>query len=137
MMSVLVIDDDAGVRDSIARVLVYYGIDVRTAVDGVAGVEEFLRQPADIVIVDIIMPRLSGVEVIKKIRGDYRRARIIASPVADSSDRRTTSPERSCFRSGGRSLPAILAPRISRPKLHGGKRAGPSERLNSVAYTDP
>jgi len=78
-MSILVIDDDQDVRDSIARGLLRYGFEVRTAPDGLAGVEEFLGQPADIVIVDVIMPQpLSGIEVIKKIRSGHRRARIIA-----------------------------------------------------------
>jgi DNA-binding response OmpR family regulator len=78
MPSVLVIDDEAGVRDSIRLVLGRAGFEVNTADNGLTGVEDYLRQPADVVIVDIIMPRSNGIEVIKRIRESFPGARIIA-----------------------------------------------------------
>jgi DNA-binding response OmpR family regulator len=78
MPSVLVIDDEAGVRDSIHLVLGRAGFTVVTAANGLTGVECYFKQPADVVIVDIIMPRSNGIEVIKKIRASYPGARIIA-----------------------------------------------------------
>jgi two-component system chemotaxis response regulator CheY len=54
------------------------GFDVTTADNGEAGIEAFYGQPPDVVIVDIIMPRRNGVEVIKKIRESYPGARIVA-----------------------------------------------------------
>jgi DNA-binding response OmpR family regulator len=78
MPSVLVIDDEAGVRNSIRLVLGRVGFKVVTADNGLTGVEDFFKEPADVVIVDIIMPRSNGIEVIKKIRGTYPGARIIA-----------------------------------------------------------
>jgi two-component system, chemotaxis family, chemotaxis protein CheY len=78
MASVLVIDDEPDVRDSISQVLSRVGFEVLTADNGVTGVEDFLRRPADVVIVDIIMPRSNGIEVIKKLRAAFPGARIIA-----------------------------------------------------------
>jgi two-component system, chemotaxis family, chemotaxis protein CheY len=78
MPSVLVIDDEPDVRDSIRQVLNRVGFDVATAANGDAGIEAFYGQPPDVVIVDIIMPRKNGVEVIKKIRESYPGARIVA-----------------------------------------------------------
>jgi two-component system chemotaxis response regulator CheY len=78
MPSVLVIDDEAGVRDSIRLVLGRAGFKVTTADNGLAGVESFFQQPPDVVIVDIIMPLSNGIEVIKKIRETYPGARILA-----------------------------------------------------------
>jgi DNA-binding response OmpR family regulator len=78
MPSVLVIDDEADVRDSIAHVLGRAGFTVATAPDGSSGIDTFMQCPADVVIVDIIMPRSNGVEVIRKIRARYPGARIIA-----------------------------------------------------------
>jgi DNA-binding response OmpR family regulator len=78
MPSVLIIDDEADVRNSIRQVLGRAGFEVITADNGLTGVEGFFKQPADVVIVDIIMPRSNGIEVIKKIRGSYPGARIIA-----------------------------------------------------------
>jgi DNA-binding response OmpR family regulator len=46
--------------------------------NGLTGVEMFFDRPADVVIVDIIMPRSNGVEVIRKIRDAYPGARILA-----------------------------------------------------------
>jgi len=78
MPSVLVIDDEADVRDSIALVLGRAGYEVRTAADGDVGFASFAAHPADVLIVDVIMPRSNGVEVIRKVRADYPGARIIA-----------------------------------------------------------
>jgi len=76
--SVLVIDDEPDIRDSISQVLARVGFEVMTADNGVSGVEDYFRRPADVVIVDIIKPRSDGVEVIKKIRTKCPGARIIA-----------------------------------------------------------
>jgi two-component system, chemotaxis family, chemotaxis protein CheY len=78
MPSVLVIDDEPEVRDSIRQVLSRVGFDVRTADNGATGIQGFFEQPPDVVIVDIIMPRNNGIEVIRKIRASYPGARIVA-----------------------------------------------------------
>ena len=78
MPSVLVIDDEADVRDSIGQVLGRVGFDVVTADNGLTGVADFFKHPTDVVIVDVVMPRSNGVEVIKKIRAGFPGARIIA-----------------------------------------------------------
>jgi two-component system chemotaxis response regulator CheY len=78
MPSVLVIDDEPEVRDSIRQVLSRVGFDVRTADNGETGIQEFYDRPPDVVIVDIIMPRNNGIEVIRKIRESYPGARIVA-----------------------------------------------------------
>jgi DNA-binding response OmpR family regulator len=78
MPSVLVIDDEPDVRDSIRQVLARAGFDVMTADNGVTGVQGFFDHPADVVIVDVVMPRSNGIEVIRKIRASFAGARIIA-----------------------------------------------------------
>jgi len=78
MPAVLVIDDEPDVRDSIRQVLSRVGFDVTLAENGEAGIQAFYDRPPDVVIVDIIMPRKNGVEVIKRIRETYPGARIIA-----------------------------------------------------------
>jgi DNA-binding response OmpR family regulator len=78
MSTVLVIDDEADVRDSIQQVLSRVGFEVMTADNGLSGIEGFFDHPADVVIVDVIMPRSNGIEVITRIRASYPGARIIA-----------------------------------------------------------
>jgi len=61
--TVLVIDDDPDVRQFIAAGLEEYGHEVIEAVDGGEGIEKFAATSPDLVIVDYIMPGLSGAEV--------------------------------------------------------------------------
>jgi CheY-like chemotaxis protein len=78
MPSVLVIDDEPEVRDSVRQVLTRVGFSVTTAENGESGLQAFCDQPPDVVIIDIIMPRINGVELIRKIRAMYPGARIVA-----------------------------------------------------------
>jgi PAS domain S-box-containing protein len=66
-LSVLVIDDDPDVRAFIVAALEEQGYKVRHACDGKEGIAEAEREPADLVIVDFIMPGLSGAEVADRI----------------------------------------------------------------------
>jgi PAS domain S-box-containing protein len=66
-LSVLVIDDDPDVRAFIAAALEEQGYKVRQASDGKGGIVEAEREPADLVIIDFIMPGLSGAEVADRI----------------------------------------------------------------------
>jgi CheY-like chemotaxis protein len=78
MQNILVVDDEVDVRDAIKRVLDRAGYSVRT-VDGVSGaLEELRRCQADVVITDIIMPKINGVEAIEVIRTEFPAVRIIA-----------------------------------------------------------
>jgi len=65
--SVLVIDDDPDVRGFIAGALEEQGYRVRSASDGNGGLAEIARDPPDLVILDFIMPGLSGAEVATQI----------------------------------------------------------------------
>jgi CheY-like chemotaxis protein len=66
-LSVLVIDDDPDVRAFIVAALEEHGYRVRHASDGKEGIAEAEREPADLVIIDFIMPGLSGAEVADRI----------------------------------------------------------------------
>ncbi|HEX3423181.1 MAG TPA: PAS domain S-box protein [Sphingomicrobium sp.] len=66
--SVLVIDDDPDVRAFIVTALEELGYRVRQASDGREGLAELDREKVDLVIVDFIMPGMSGAEVARKIR---------------------------------------------------------------------
>jgi DNA-binding response OmpR family regulator len=67
-LSVLVIDDDPDVRDFIAATLEEQGYSVSHASDGRDGIKLFEQVQPDLVIVDFIMPGLSGADVARKIR---------------------------------------------------------------------
>jgi len=67
-LSILVIDDDPDVRGFIANSLEEQGYRVREASDGREGLAAIERETPDLVVLDFIMPGLSGAEVAKKIR---------------------------------------------------------------------
>jgi CheY-like chemotaxis protein len=69
--SILVIDDDSDVRGFIVAALEEQGYRVRDAADGRQGLAEMDRDRPDLVIVDFVMPELSGADVAKKIRAKH------------------------------------------------------------------
>jgi CheY-like chemotaxis protein len=78
MHQVLVIDDDVDVRDALRRVLERAGYTVRTCADALEAVNQLHCQAVHVVITDIIMPKLNGVEAIRTILRDFPEVRIIA-----------------------------------------------------------
>jgi CheY-like chemotaxis protein len=68
--SVLVIDDDPDVRGFIVATLEEQGYRVRQAPDGEHGLKELAREKPDLVVLDFIMPGLSGAEVASRILAD-------------------------------------------------------------------
>jgi two-component system response regulator MprA len=68
--SVLVVDDEAAVRDSLSRTLRFEGYQVSVAADGVAALERIAAAEPDAVILDVMMPRLDGLETCRTLRRD-------------------------------------------------------------------
>lgn len=77
-MKILVIDDDAAFRYSLARMLGRVGYEVVVAEDGEHGLALFHQEQPDLVICDLIMPYLSGVDTIAEIRREAPATKIIA-----------------------------------------------------------
>jgi CheY-like chemotaxis protein len=75
---ILVIDDEPFVREALERVLQSPAITVVGAADAGAGLAILRISPVDLVIIDVILPGMDGVEAIKEIRRDYPGVRIIA-----------------------------------------------------------
>ncbi|MCL9796333.1 response regulator transcription factor [Frankia sp. AgKG'84/4] len=67
-MRVLVVDDDAAVRESLERSLRFEGYEVATAVDGLDALYAVGRDQPDIVILDVMMPRVDGLEACRQLR---------------------------------------------------------------------
>ena len=78
MHTILVIDDEVDVRDGIKRVLERAGFSVRTVDNAVDAMLELARAPADLVITDIIMPKMNGVDAIDAILKEFPAVGIIA-----------------------------------------------------------
>jgi len=65
---VLVVDDEPGIRDALADALTEHGLSVCLAEDGRGALEALAREPADIVLADVRMPRLGGLDLLRQIR---------------------------------------------------------------------
>jgi two-component system, OmpR family, response regulator MtrA len=65
---ILVVEDDPSIREVTAIGLGAAGFEVVTAADGVEGLERFRSEPIDLVLLDIMLPRLDGYEVCRQIR---------------------------------------------------------------------
>lgn len=65
---ILIIDDDDAYRQSIARLLKSYGFIVFEAADGQTGIETATTEKPDIILADVVMPRLRGIEMIRRLR---------------------------------------------------------------------
>ncbi len=62
------VEDEASLRDGIVDLLTGDGHQVTAVGDGVAGVEAGLRDPFDLVVLDLMLPRLDGMEVCRRLR---------------------------------------------------------------------
>jgi CheY-like chemotaxis protein len=76
--SVLIIEDEAAIRRVLTRVLERAGFIVRTAENGDDALQQLRAAEVDIVITDIIMPKMHGIDAIKWIVKEFSRVRIIA-----------------------------------------------------------
>ena len=76
--TVLVVDDDEAFRRSLRLLLELDGFTVTTAENGVRGLQAFRNQNPDIVLVDIMMPKLGGMETIRQMRRERPGAKVIA-----------------------------------------------------------
>jgi two-component system response regulator MprA len=65
---VLVVDDDRAVRDSLRRSLEFNGYEVVLAADGAEGLVAVGAQHPDVVVIDVMMPRLDGIETTRALR---------------------------------------------------------------------
>ena len=68
MANVLVVDDDGHIREVVRFALEKSGYAVEEAADGAAALEAFSHRPFDVVVLDIIMPELDGIEVWRRLR---------------------------------------------------------------------
>jgi two-component system, chemotaxis family, chemotaxis protein CheY len=72
LKTVLVIDDSETIRQSVASALEQAGFAVATARDGVEGLERIQEQQPSMVILDVNMPRMNGIELLESL--DVRRS---------------------------------------------------------------
>ena len=78
MPSVLVVDDEDQLRQLIREILEQAGYQVAEARDGKEAVQQYRLAPADVVIMDILMPEQDGLETTSALRREFPNVKIIA-----------------------------------------------------------
>jgi signal transduction histidine kinase len=90
MARVLVVDDDPAVRETLADVLALAGHEVLLASDGPKALAEAGRSDPDVILLDVMMPGMSGLEVLACLRAEERFEGvpvILVTALADARDR--------------------------------------------------
>jgi DNA-binding NtrC family response regulator len=77
MASILVVDDDADIREAIENLLARQGHEVTTAENGVAALHALGPTQFDLVITDIKMPEMGGFDLLQEVRGISRNTPVI------------------------------------------------------------
>jgi two-component system, OmpR family, response regulator MprA len=90
MARVLVVDDEPAVRRALERALRLDSHDVALAADGEEALDALAASPADAVILDVLMPRLDGLEVARRMRQAGDRTPILMLTARDAIDDRVT-----------------------------------------------
>ena len=68
MPQILLVDDEPALRDSLTYTLQKEGYEVMTAVDGLSAIKQFHKQVPDVILLDLMLPEVSGMEVCWRIR---------------------------------------------------------------------
>jgi DNA-binding response OmpR family regulator len=86
--SILVVDDDPTVSDVVRRYLERAGYQVRLAVDGPAALASFARDRPDLVVLDLMLPGIDGLEVCRRLRTSADGVPIVMlTALGEESDR--------------------------------------------------
>ena len=85
---VLVVEDDAAIRQGIADALNFSGYEVLVGKDGQEGMELALRATYDLLLLDIVMPKFTGFDILKALKADRPgQATIVLSARGEENDR--------------------------------------------------
>ncbi|MBF6350448.1 MULTISPECIES: response regulator transcription factor [Nocardia] len=87
-MRILVVDDDRAVRESLRRSLTFNGYTVDLAVDGIDALEKATAERPDALVLDVMMPRLDGLEVCRRLRSTGDDLPILVLTARDSVSER-------------------------------------------------
>ena len=87
MSRVLLVDDDALLTELLTEYLNAEGLNVRSVSDGEAGVQEILSGQYDVVVLDSMMPKMNGLDVLKNVRSQSTVPIIMLTAKGDDIDR--------------------------------------------------
>jgi DNA-binding response OmpR family regulator len=84
---VLLVEDDANVSEVVSRYLEREGFAVETAADGHEALDRALREPPDLMVLDIMLPGMDGLEVCRRVRAKAPIPIIMLTALGEENDR--------------------------------------------------
>jgi len=87
MVRVLVVDDEASISEAVSYALGREGYEVETAADGVEALEKVAANRPDVMVLDVMMPRMGGYDVCRKLDGRDRPAILLLTVKNDIVDK--------------------------------------------------
>jgi two-component system response regulator MprA len=93
MGRVLVVDDEPAVRESIERALRHDGFEVTVAADGREAIRRMAVVRPDVVLLDVLMPQIDGLEVCKRMRDTGNRTPVLMLTARDAVNDRVAGLE--------------------------------------------
>ena len=85
--TILIVDDNREIVDSLGKLLKLEGYHILTAYDGMEALEVLEQNAVDLILLDVMMPRLNGLSTLMKIRERYKIPAIILSAKTEESDK--------------------------------------------------
>ncbi|MCA9971678.1 MAG: response regulator transcription factor [Anaerolineales bacterium] len=85
--AVLVVDDEKALRDFVQRNLEIRGFQVYTAANGLEALAIFHHEPIDLVVLDLMMPHMSGLDTIRRIRQSSLIPIVVLSALGQEEDK--------------------------------------------------
>jgi diguanylate cyclase (GGDEF)-like protein len=141
--TVLVVDDDPGARLLMGTALQMAGFAVTTAADGAAALSEFRARPVDCVVLDVVMPGMSGFDVCSALRtmADCRHVPILMQTSLDDMESVNRAYEAGATDFSSKGInPMLLAQRVKflvRAKQTQDQLRESEARVRYLAYYDP
>ncbi len=83
---ILLVDDDPGIMAAVKQALVTDGYEIETAIDGVGALAAFEREPPNLILLDLMMPRCNGFEVCQRVRETSTTPIIVLSVKGSEAD---------------------------------------------------
>ena len=87
METILVVDDNREIVDSLGKLLAIEGYEILTACDGIEALDKMETEKVDLILLDVMMPRLNGLSALMKIREKHNIPAIILSAKTEESDK--------------------------------------------------
>ena len=93
MPTILIVDDDERLLRMLQRTLLYEGLDVLTATDGRAALEQQAAHQPDVIVLDWMMPELDGIQVVRRLRERAEETAVLMLTARDAIENRVEGLE--------------------------------------------